>query len=175
MIEQHGAGGAGDGCCWESEVVVEVAADLIVRVADAFGSDAARGEQEACGFYGTGGEDDGFGFKAEGCTGECADEDSYDSVARGSEEQLGGLRVEVDLCARVVKEIAADGVRHVAVREGRPLGEARIEERKLLEERGSGGGCSCEERSSGVGKIVDCEYLFGFRIEGSEIGGGDGP
>jgi hypothetical protein len=63
-------------------MVVKVAADLVVLIADSFGGYGARGQQEADGLDGSGGEDEVGRFDAVGSAGGRADEDGLDSFAR---------------------------------------------------------------------------------------------
>lgn len=159
-----------DGGRCGGEMVVKVAADLVVLIADSFGGDGARGEQEADGLDGSGGEDEVGRFDAMGLDAmgprRCADEHGLDAVARGSEQEFGGLCVEKHTGLRVGAEIAAEGLREVAMREGNELGEGDVELRKLFEQIRCALLQLGEEGGSVVGEIVDAEEMFGFFVEG---------
>ena len=101
LREKRSASSSMEGGCRERDMVVEVAADLIVGIANAFGVDTSGGKQQARGFDRAGSEDDVLSFEAERSSGKCADKDSFNAVARRGKEKLGDLGVEIDLCARV--------------------------------------------------------------------------
>jgi hypothetical protein len=154
---------------------MEVAADLVVTIADALGGDAARGEEETSSLYRSRREDEMLGLKAEGLATQGANEGGGDAGARGSEQEFGDLGIEVDLHARVMEELATEGDGEVALAEGDPFGEARVDAGELGKERGlrcSDGG---EEGVCGSGEMACAEEVFGLGNEGCELLRGDGP
>ena len=63
-----------------------------------------------------------------------ADDDGFDVVASRGEEEFGGLCVKDDAGFAVCTEFVAEGVREVAMREGRELGERGVELREPIRE-----------------------------------------
>ncbi len=83
IAEQRFARRAGDVGDAQREVVVEVATDLAVGVADARGKDAAGGEQQPRRLHRARGHDELAGGEANGAAGAVAGDEGVDAPARG--------------------------------------------------------------------------------------------
>lgn len=151
-----------DGGRCGGQMIVKVSADLVVLIADSLGGDGARGEEEADGLDGSGGEDDVGRFDAVGSAGGGADEDGFDAIARGGEQELRGLRVEEDAGLWVGAEFVAEGLGEVAMREGNEFGESDVELRELVEQIRRALLEVGEEGGAVVREIVYAEEVFGF-------------
>ena len=118
-IEDGVAGGAFKGGGAEADVIVEEAAELVLRVGD-----GVEGEQEeARGLDGAGGDDDAIGGEGGGAAAVVEDADGADGADGdgGAGEELGGVGVRVEGDGGVGEEIAAEGVGEVAARERGPF------------------------------------------------------
>lgn len=149
------------------DVVVEIAANLIVRVGD-----VGRAEEEARAFDGACAEDEVTGAEGELGLAVVADADGFDALRvgrrRGKREGVG-VREDGDL--RLGEGFGAYGLGKVAFLEGGPLCEAdddvRSGGRFALTERG--------EEVGGEGEVIDAEDVFDLLVVRGELGIFDGP
>ena len=114
-------------------MVMEIAAHLVVRVANAPGVDAAGGEKQARSLYRASGEDEVIGFEAEGSAGVVADQGGFDAGSIRGEEKFCEVCMEIKRGGASLLQLFANRGCYIAAGERGAFGEAGAEFGQIVE------------------------------------------